>query len=84
MPIDFQLEQRLGGFTAHSARKDEQVSLICRELLGPDDPLIFDRLDKLQSCLFSKIPQFPAPPGVNDLVIVINQDLNGRRNAARL
>jgi hypothetical protein len=77
MPIEFKLEQRLAGFTATSARKDEKVAVVSRELLGPQDPELADRLDKLQGCLFSKIPNLPAPPRIGDLFVIVNRDLTG-------
>ncbi len=77
MPIEFQLEERLGGFTATSARKDEKVAVVSRVLIGPQDLDLTDRLDGLEGCLFSKIPGLPTPPRICDLIVVINQDLTG-------
>jgi hypothetical protein len=78
MPIEFQIEERLGGFTLTSARKDEKVAIIPRALLGPQDTELADRLDGLQGCLFSKIPNLPTPPRICDLIVIINHDLMGR------
>jgi len=78
MPIEFQLEQRLAGFSATSARKDEKVPIVTRALFGPQDPELADRLDGLQGCLFSRIPDLPAPPRICDLIVIIDQDLAGR------
>lgn len=77
MPIKFKIEQRLAGFTATSARKNEVVAVVSRELLGPQDSDLADRLDKLQGCLFSKIPGLPAPPRIGDLIVIVNHDLTG-------
>lgn len=77
MPIDFTINERLGGFTATSARKDEKIAIVTRELLSPSDSELADRLEALHGCLFSKIPGLPAPSRINDLFIVVNNDLSG-------
>lgn len=77
MPIEFKLEQRLAGFTATSARKDEKVAVVSRALLGPQDPELADRLDKLHGCLFSRIPNLPPPWRIGDLIVIVNHDLTG-------
>ncbi len=78
MPIEFRLSERLAGFVGSSAKKGEQVSVIVRELLGPDDPHLPSRLDQMHRCLFSKIGGMPQPSRIGDLVIAIDQDLRGR------
>ena len=78
MPIEFTLSERLAGFVGTSAKKGEQVAVIFRELLGPDDPHLPSRLDQMHRCLFSKIGGLPQPPRIGDLVIAIDQDLRGR------
>ena len=78
MAISFHLEERLAGFVGNTAKKGEQVSVIFRELLGPTNPELAQRFEELQNCLFSKIPGFPDPPKIGQLVIVIDRDLNGR------
>lgn len=78
MPIVFKLEERLAGFLGTSAKKNEKVSVIFRELLGPSDEHLASRLDQLHLCLFGKIPGLPDPPRIGDLVITIDRDLNGK------
>lgn len=78
MPIEFTLSERLAGFVGTSAKKGEQVAVIFRELLGPDDFHLSGRLDQMHRCLFSKIAGMPQPPRIGDLVIAIDQDLRGR------
>ncbi|MEY2490668.1 MAG: hypothetical protein QOC70_2610 [Verrucomicrobiota bacterium] len=77
MPVSFQIQERLVGFAGDIAKKGEHVSVIFRELLGPTDTGLVDRLDQLHSCLFSKIPGFPDPSLVSQLTIIINPDLSG-------
>ena len=77
MPIEFQLEERLAGFAAMSVREGEQVAIVFRELLGPHDSQLTDRLEKLHASLFSKITHLPPPSHINDLIVVVNQDLSG-------
>jgi|GEM_PF-1934487 len=78
MPILFKLEERLAGFLGTSAKKGEKVSVIFRELLGPSDEHLVSRLDQLHGCLFGKISGLPDPSRIGDLVIIIDQDLNGK------
>jgi len=78
MPIEFTLSERLAGFAGTSAVECEQVSIIFRELIGPDDLSLSDRLEQMHSCLFSKIIGMPQPARIGDLVIAIDQDLRGR------
>lgn len=78
MPIEFTLSERLAGFSGTSVKQGEQVSLIYRELLGPDDSNLPDRLEQLQRCIFSKIVGMPQPGRIGDLVIAIDQNLRGR------
>jgi hypothetical protein len=78
MPIEFTLNERLAGFPATSAKKGEEVSVIFRELLGPDDPDLPSRLEQMHMCLFSKIGSLPEPPRIANLVIVIDSKLRGR------
>lgn len=78
MPIEFKLKDRLAGFVGTSAKKGEDVSVIFRELLGPSDEHLANRLDQLHGCLFSKISGLPDPPRIGNLVITLDQDLNGK------
>ncbi len=78
MPIEFQLEERLVGFTATSAREGENVEIISRALLGPQDAKLVHHIDELEKALFSKIPGLPRRPSISDLIVVINQDLSGK------
>ncbi|MCP5555903.1 MAG: Shedu anti-phage system protein SduA domain-containing protein [Verrucomicrobiales bacterium] len=78
MPIEFTLSERLAGFVGTSAKKGEQVSVIFRELLGPDDPHLSGRLDQMHRCLFSKIGGLPHPARIGDLIIAIDQELRCR------
>lgn len=77
MPIKFQIEERLVGFAATSARKGEKVAIVSRTLVGPQDPELAERLEGLHGCLFSKIPDLPTPPRICDLIVIINHDLTG-------
>ncbi len=78
MPIEFQLTERSAGFLLTSAKKGEEASVIFRELIGPDDPLLLDRLEQLHQALFAKIGGLPQPPFIADLIIAIDDDLKGR------
>ena len=77
MPIHFNISERLAGFVENTAQKGEPVSVIFRELLAPEDPLLGIRLENLDRCLFSKIPSLREPSRIGQLVIIINQDLSG-------
>lgn len=76
MIITFKIDSRLAGFAATSARPGERLSAIARELLGPDDPSLFFRIDQLDKCLFSQIPNFPDPSKIKNLIVLIGPDLN--------
>ena len=75
MPIPFQITERLAGFVATSAKKGEMTSVVYRDLLSPSDAELTERLEKLHSCLFSKIPNLPDPSRIGQLIIVISTDL---------
>lgn len=77
MPIDFQLCERIAGFTLSSAGPYEKVAIVTRELIGPQDPILTERLEALHGCLFSKIPDLSSPGRISDLVVVIRNDLSG-------
>jgi Domain of unknown function (DUF4263) len=77
MPIEFQLSERPVGFTMSSARANDEVAIVSRQLLGPLNYELTERLDFLQDCLFSKIPGLPSPARIGDLVVIIHQDLSG-------
>ena len=76
MRIDFKLEQRLGGFVATSRDAQGGVWICQRELVGPADPQLTDRLEKLHDVLFSKIPGLPMPSQIDHIVVTIAQDLS--------
>jgi hypothetical protein len=76
MRIDFKLEQRLGGFVATSRDAQGGVWVCQRELIGPEDPQLTDRLEKLHDVLFSKIPGLPMPSQIDHIVVTIAQDLS--------
>ncbi|HEY1174495.1 MAG TPA: Shedu anti-phage system protein SduA domain-containing protein [Verrucomicrobiae bacterium] len=76
MPISFQLKQFPSGFSLNTAAAGETVEVIFRELVGPKDAHLADRLEQLHGCLFSKIPGFPHPFQIHHLLVVVNADLS--------
>lgn len=76
MPIPFQLIERLVGFCTNAAEAGGQAEVIFRELIGPEEGHLMNRLEQLQGCLFSKIPGLPPPYQINNLLIIINSDLS--------
>ncbi|MBT4502305.1 MAG: DUF4263 domain-containing protein [Gemmatimonadetes bacterium] len=78
MPIEFNLDQRLTGFTATTVPPGGGEGWVCtRELVGPADAAhLLDRLEKLQGTLFHLIPGLPAPSQVDHLLVLIRQDLS--------
>jgi len=77
MPMEFQLNERICGFSMHSAASGEQVQVQTSELIGPTEPHLLDRLEQLQQVLFSKIPGLPLPSIIDHLLLIIRQDLTG-------
>ncbi|MCL5734733.1 MAG: DUF4263 domain-containing protein [Actinobacteria bacterium] len=77
MPVEFQLKQRLAGFAAAAANEGQQVRVISRELVSPNDALhLLDRLDQMQSILFGSIPGLPPPSLIDHMLVVIRRDLS--------
>lgn len=76
MPIDFKIEQPLAGFVATSPDSHGGVWVCQRELMGPADPNLTDRLEKLHDALLSKIPGLPPPSQIDHIVVTIAQDLS--------
>ena len=75
MDINFKLVERLAGFVATSCDVQGGVWVCQRELLGPTDPHLTDRLEKLHDALFSKIPGLPPPSQIDHIVVTIDQNL---------
>jgi hypothetical protein len=76
MRIQFKLEQPLAGFVATSPDANGGVWVCQRELVGPTDPHLTDRLEKLHDALFSRIPGLPPPSQIDHIVVTISQDLS--------
>ncbi len=77
MTIEFKINQRLVGFAASTASGSGRVALQFRELVAPMDlSHLYDRLDKMQSVLFSSIPGLPLPSQIDHLLVIIRQDLS--------
>ena len=76
MRIDFKLQERLAGFLATPADAEHRVWVCQRELIGPMEPHLTDRLEKLHGALFSKIPGLPVPSQIDHIVVTIAQDLS--------
>lgn len=77
MPVTFKLTERLAGFSGTSGIEGESIPIIYRELIGPEDSLLSRRLDALHKCLFSKFLPPDWQPTVCNLVITIDNNLNG-------
>jgi len=77
MLVEFQLEERLAGFANATVGPGEQVQVISRELISPDDAFhLMNRLDRMHGALFTKIPGLPAPSLIDHLLVVIRSDLS--------
>lgn len=77
MPIKFQLNERLAGFSLNTGTGGQKVQVLYRELVSPTDSLhLQNRLDQLDGCLFSKIPGLPPPSFIDHLLVIIYQDLS--------
>lgn len=77
MSVDFKLTERLAGFAASTAKKDEKVSVICSEALTSLDGFHLTwRLEELERALFAKIPGLPPPSAVDNLLVVIKPSLD--------
>ena len=75
MRIDFKLEQPLAGFVATVPDVQGGVWICQRELVGPAEPHLTDRLEKLHDALFSRIPGLPSPSQIDHIVVTVNPDL---------
>ena len=73
MKIDFKLKERLAGFAATSTNAEGAIWACQRELVGPTEPHLTDRLEKLHDALFSKIPGLPFPSQIDHMVVTISQ-----------
>ena len=77
MPIEFQLDNRLAGFAAGPAQGGQQVRVLVRELVSPNDTsLLLERLEKTQGSLFARIPGAPPPSLMDHILVVIRPDLS--------
>jgi len=76
MKIEFKLQERFAGFAVTSADAGGHGWICQRELVGPMDPHLMDRLEKLHAALFLKIPGLPSPSQIDHIVITIAQDLS--------
>jgi hypothetical protein len=76
MRIEFKLQERFAGFAVTSADAGEDGWVCQRELVGPMDPQLMDRLEKLHAAIFLKIPGLPIPSQIDHIVITIAQDLS--------
>lgn len=77
MIVEFQLEERLAGFVVAPAAKGEKVQVMTSEWLTSLQGVHLTwRLEELQGALFARIPEFPDPSQVNNLVVVIRPDLS--------
>lgn len=76
MPIEFTLNERLVGLALHPATPNERLMIQFGELVPPwDAARALQVLEALQGCVFSRIPGFPDPSQVRQLVVVARQDL---------
>ena len=75
MPFEFQITTRPAGIALNAARPGETVRILARELLGPREALLVDRLAGLHDIVFSKIPELPAPSAIDHIVVIIRSDL---------
>jgi hypothetical protein len=76
MRVDFKLKALLAGFAVTTADAEQGVWICQRELVGPMETHLTDRLEKLQDALFSQIPGLPAPSQIDHIVVTIAPDLS--------
>src|SRR4029450_6435919 len=76
MRIDFKLQEPLAGFAATVPDAENNIWGCQCGRVGPPDPHLTDRLDKLHDALFSKIPGLPVPSLIDHIVVTIAQDLS--------
>jgi hypothetical protein len=77
VPIEFQLQSRLAGFTAAASTGGEEVPVVARELVSPDEAVhLLDRLSRMQAILFDRIPGAPPASQIDHALIVIRPDLS--------
>lgn len=76
MSVEFRLTSTVAGFAANQAKPGEKVDVICAEKLTSLDGLHLTwRLDELQRALFSRIPGFPPPSTIDNLLVVVKPTL---------
>ena len=76
MPVNFQLTERLVGFSLSFAESGQKVDILFRELLGPTDSKLIGRLESMHNTVFGKIPGLPEPTSIDHLLVVIRPDLS--------
>src|SRR5690606_20127464 len=74
--MDFVLSQRLVGVSLTSGRGGEHVHIQTAEIaLARDAEMVQQRLDALQTALFSHVPGLLDPRLIHSLLVVIHPDL---------
>jgi len=76
MKANFTMEGRFAGFAVTTMAPGERGWVCQRELLGPAEPHLTDRLEKLHDAVFARIPGLPLPSQIDHLVVLINRDLS--------
>jgi len=77
MPQQFQLKERICGFSMNSALAGETVKFCTQEVIGPRAPHLVDRLEQIQNAVFGEIPGIPPPSLIDHLLVLIGPDLKG-------
>jgi hypothetical protein len=77
MPQEFQLTERVIGISMNSASAGEKVQVSTKELIGPGETHLLDRLEGIHFAVFAKIPGIPPPSQIDHLLVVIRPDLTG-------
>lgn len=76
--MEFSLDQRLVGISAHTATPGEKMAVITTALLPSTNPGgVAVALDALQQSLFSHIEGFPEPQQIRSVFVLIRPDLTG-------
>lgn len=76
MKANFTIGGRLAGFAVTAVAPGENGWVCQRELLGPAEPHLTDRLEKLHDAVFARIPGLPLPSQIDHIVVVIHRDLS--------
>jgi hypothetical protein len=73
---EIQLTQPLAGFSISNARPGEQMAVATREFTSSEDgDLFIQRLEGIQQCLISGVPNCPPPSQIDHFLAVIGPDL---------